>query len=134
MRVNARVTGVGRALAVMGIAERLTLEAAKVGLGRAAQAGVGIVRGNASGRPGPRFITGDYRRSWSADTDTNGGNIQAQIGTNAAQGRRLEYGFTGTDILGRSYDQPPFPHVKPAADKLIPIVEAEVGGSIKKAL
>jgi hypothetical protein len=36
------------------------------------------------------------------------------IGTDLPYGRRLEFGFTGTDSLGRNYAQPPFPHVQPA--------------------
>lgn len=33
---------------------------------------------------------------------------------------RLEYGFIGTDSLGRHYAQPPHPHFRPAADEVGP--------------
>jgi hypothetical protein len=33
---------------------------------------------------------------------------------------RLEYGFIGTDSLGRHYAQPPHPHFRPAADTVGP--------------
>ena len=56
--------------------------------------------------------TGDYRRSWT--TAVNG--MSATVGTNKPQARRLEYGFVGTDSLGRHYNQGPRPHVRPAVD------------------
>jgi hypothetical protein len=76
------------------------------------------IKANASGRPGPRAITGDYRRSWNTQYGRVRGDQAAIVGTNEPQGRRLEYGFVGTDSLGRHYDQPPFPHVQPAMDRI----------------
>lgn len=69
------------------------------------------VKAHASGRPGPRVITGDYRRSWHTTTLGPGTYM---VGTNKPQARRLEYGFVGPDRLGRVYNQPPFPHLAPA--------------------
>jgi hypothetical protein len=69
------------------------------------------VKRHASGRPGPRMITGDYNRSIAIRV----GVLWAEVFTNKPQGRRLEYGFTGEDSLGRHYDQPPFAHFLPAA-------------------
>jgi hypothetical protein len=71
------------------------------------------VKGRASGRPGPRIITGDYRRSWTTEARRILGGSAFIIGTNKVQGPRLEYGFSGTDSLGRHYNQPPFPHLRP---------------------
>lgn len=78
------------------------------------------VKAAASGRPGPRAITGDYRRSWTTTYVMGPNGIRAIIGTNRPPGRRLEYGFVGADRIGRVYNQPPFPHVGPAADQTIP--------------
>lgn len=75
---------------------------------------------NASGRPGPNAPTGDYRRSWGSRTTNQGGQYGVEVGTNAPQGRRLEFGFHGVDSLGRHYDQPPYPHVGPAVDAVAP--------------
>lgn len=75
---------------------------------------------NASGRPGPKVVTGDYRRSITLRTGGGGGNFVAVVGTSNPQGRRLEYGFHGADSLGRVYAQPPFPHWGPAADFILP--------------
>ena len=81
------------------------------------------VKANASGRPGPRAITGDYRRSITATRGAEGFGAMLggwTVGTNAPQGPRLEYGFVGTDRAGRRYNQPAFPHFGPA----VPGVEA----------
>ncbi|MFF2731778.1 HK97 gp10 family phage protein [Streptomyces sp. NPDC058008] len=75
------------------------------------------IRGNASGRPGPNVITGAYRNSWETTTRRLPYGASCTIGTNAPQGRRLEFGYMGmTDSIGRTYHQPPFPHVGPAID------------------
>lgn len=78
------------------------------------------IKQNASGRPGPNVITGDYRRSWTMRIGRNSSIYTAWVGTNAPQGRRLEYGFVGVDSLGRHYNQPPFPHVEPALQVTAP--------------
>ena len=76
---------------------------------------------NASGRPGPNTPTGDYRRSITTQRIPDG----VAVGTNSVQGRRLEFGFTGADSLGRVYDQPPYPHFGPALeDTKGPLIEA----------
>ena len=72
------------------------------------------IQRNASGRPGPRVITGQYRASWDVRMSTEGGQIKAQVFSDASQAGRLEYGFVGVDSLGRHYRQPPYPHVEPA--------------------
>lgn len=85
------------------------------------------VMGRASGRPGPRVVTGDYRRSITVDFGKQSGAHTAVVGTNKPQGRRLEYGFVGTDSLGRTYNQPPFPHFNPAATEVEGPFVDEVG-------
>lgn len=72
------------------------------------------VKAKASGRPGPNAPTGDYRRSINTKLSSSGANAEATVGTNKPQANRLEYGFSGTDRLGRHYNQPPYPHWKPA--------------------
>lgn len=75
------------------------------------------VRANASGSPGPEMVTGAYVASIEADVQINGGIATVNVGTNAPQAYRLEFGFVGVDSLGRQYAQPPFPHFGPAADE-----------------
>lgn len=77
----------------------------------------GILR-HASGRPGPNAPTGHYRRTWSMEFHS-GANPEAILGTNAPQGRRLEFGFHGVDALGRHFHQAPYEHVRPATDEIL---------------
>lgn len=84
------------------------------------------VQRNASGRPGPNAPTGDYRRSINRRTAKRLTGSVGQVGTDKPQANRLEHGFTGTDSLGRSYDQPPFPHFGPALDTVGPMYEAAI--------
>lgn len=71
------------------------------------------VKAKASGRPGPRVITGHYRRSITMEMISYNLMPAAIVGTNAPQGRRLEFGFVAVDSLGRHYAQPAFPHFEP---------------------
>lgn len=75
---------------------------------------------NASGRPGPNIVTGDYVASWQIAKLGIGDRL---VYTDAPQARRLENGFVGVDSLGRDFNQPPLPHVLPAVTK----IDREVG-------
>lgn len=78
------------------------------------------VKANASGRPGPRVISGDYRRSINGRVRNHGGVMVGSVGTAAPQARRLEYGFVGADRLGRMYNQRPYAHFGPATALTFP--------------
>jgi len=75
------------------------------------------VRKNASGRPGPNVISGAYRDSIEFFVEDE---MTAGARTGAPQANRLEFGFTGSDSLGRYYNQPAFPHWQPARDEIGP--------------
>jgi hypothetical protein len=79
-----------------------------------------MIRWNASGRPGPNIITGQYFDSWGPAQPfavPDGGG--ATLGTTQPYGRRLEFGFWDmTDSIGRHFFQPPYPHVEPAVNEL----------------
>lgn len=79
------------------------------------------IKANASGRPGPRIVTGDYNRSWNLRMSKHSRGVEADAGTNKVQGPRLEFGFVGADSLGRHYNQPPYPHARPAFDLVAPM-------------
>jgi hypothetical protein len=79
-----------------------------------------------TGPPGPRLQTGDYVRSMSVSTTISGGGPTATAGTNAPQARRLEFGFNGTDSLGRRYTQPAYAHWGPALDEVAPAFVAAI--------
>ncbi|PVC80612.1 hypothetical protein DBP19_36350 [Streptomyces sp. CS090A] len=99
-----------------------------------AELGRGIIRANASGRPGPNVITGKYRSSWEVVGRAIPHGAQCTIGTNAPQGRRLEYGFVGPDSLGRVYNQPPFPHVGPAVPRMEAVLWEQMLGAVEEVL
>jgi hypothetical protein len=84
-----------------------------------AHLGRALIRERASGRPGPNVITGQYLASWRIESFPVPDGGGAEIGTDAAQARRLEYGFYDmTDSIGRHFYQVPRPHVDPAVDEL----------------
>ncbi|MGW4270873.1 HK97 gp10 family phage protein [Streptomyces seoulensis] len=96
----------------------------------AGEMGIARIRGNASGRPGPNVITGAYRNSWRPEVRALPHGAVCTIGTSLPYGRRLEFGFVGTDSLGRTYNQPPFPHVQPA----LPYIEQTLAGQMRLAI
>lgn len=75
------------------------------------------VRKNASGRPGPNIITGQYVGSIEYFVEDE---FTAGARTAEPYAARLEYGFSGIDSIGRTYNQPPFPHWTPARDQIAP--------------
>ncbi|MEV6146432.1 HK97 gp10 family phage protein [Streptomyces sp. NPDC051992] len=122
------------------LADRLEAAATQVGpaIQRAVQhtgeLGRARIRGNASGRPGPSVITGAYRNSWQMTNRRLPHGALCTIGTNAPQGRRLEFGFVGPDSLGRVYNQPPFPHVGPAIDYIGATLMTEMRFAVAEVL
>ncbi|MFG2143665.1 HK97 gp10 family phage protein [Streptomyces sp. NPDC048696] len=109
------------------------LVAAETAMRHGAQALVAQVQYNASGRPGPRVVTGRYRASWQSEVHRSGPVLVAEVGTNAPQGRRLEFGFVGVDSLGRHYHQPPFPHLGPAVQQAGPALVHALGTAVAEA-
>lgn len=109
-------------------------EGAYIGTARVVLRGQSIVRGKASGRPGPRVITGAYRRSINGQVQRTPGGARGVIGTNAPQAARLEYGFSGADRLGRVYRQPPYPHFQPALPEIEKFAVEQIGLEIGKAI
>lgn len=81
-----------------------------------------LIQVKASGRPGPEIVTGAYRNSFLVARGTNGYRVY----TAAPQAHRLEYGFIGTDSLGRVYAQGPFPHIRPATEEFRPIYRRSI--------
>lgn len=64
------------------------------------------------------YKTGTYRRSFAMETvEKSSERCRVEVGTDAPQARRLEYGFVGADKLGRVYNQAARPHIRPAFDE-----------------
>lgn len=123
------------------LADRLERAADKVGpavqkrMKHVATLGIATIRRNASGRPGPRAITGDYRASWRTEHTALPHGAHCTIGTDRPQGRRLEFGFWDMyDSLGRHFYQPPYPHVQPALPLIGTILRNQMGEAIDEVL
>jgi hypothetical protein len=96
---------------------------------------VALVQMRASGRPGPNAPTGDYRGSWDVEPiEVSPTSVSLSAGTDRAQANRLEYGFVGTDSIGRTFDQPPYPHMGPAVDEIEPIFYAAMAKVAEQAV
>jgi hypothetical protein len=94
---------------------------------------VALTQRNASGRPGPNAPTGDYRGSWSVeDVDAGPVAVAKSAGTDRPQALRLEYGYVGTDSLGRTYNQPPYAHHGPAVDVVEPVFHAALELAVRQ--
>ena len=98
---QVRVINAGLVAAELAALAKATGDASALIVRKHAQLLLTEIRRNASGRPGPKAPTGDYRRSWNNQYIVRTGFHSAITGTNAVQGMRLEYGFVGTDSLGR---------------------------------
>jgi hypothetical protein len=88
----------------------------------------------ASGRPGPNIVTGNLYGSFIIDRtigDADGWGV-ATIGTEVPYSRRLELGFYGTDSLGRSYSQQPYPFfgraIEGSVDEFLTVMRNAVNG------
>ncbi|WP_172673788.1 hypothetical protein [Methanogenium cariaci] len=55
-----------------------------------------------------------------------------RVGTNAPQGKRLEFGFVGRDVLGRYYNQEAQPHLRPAVDENVDEVREEIRAAMRQ--
>ncbi len=63
------------------------------------------------------YVTGNLRRSIHIEVEQPSRFVaNGFIGTNLDYARRVEYGFAGADVLGRIYNQPAKPYLRPAMD------------------
>lgn len=132
---TATLIGEGIAAARISAVPARIVAAQTVAMGQIVGYAESQIRGNASGRPGPRVITGDYRRSINGRiAEVGPGGVVGEIGTNAAQARRLEYGFFGPDSLGRQYRQPPYPHFQPALGDIARFAEERAAAALRGEL
>lgn len=84
-------------------------------LGAIAEAGLLPIQ-NAAIQNAP-YKSGTLRRSIHTEIIENAAyRAKAVTGTDVAYARRLEYGFQDRDALGRRYNQPARPYMRPAYD------------------
>jgi hypothetical protein len=60
-----------------------------------------------------------YLQSWGSAPEQTG-DYEYTVSSDSAYGPRLNYGFSGEDALGRTYNQPARPHVEPAEASVQP--------------
>ena len=126
------------------LADRLEQAAEKVGpaiqrhMRHAGALGVGKIKANASGRPGPMVRNTEepnYRDSWKDVYQPLPYGALCTLGTTKPQGRRLEFGFYNMrDSLGRLYFQEPFPHVDPALSFIGAVLREQMGNAIDEVI
>lgn len=65
----------------------------------------------------PIWLTGNLGRSITSQVaESTASKAVVHVGTNVEYARRVEMGFSGVDSLGRRYNQPPNPYMRPAFD------------------
>lgn len=65
----------------------------------------------------PIWDTGNLGRTiTSQPMETTATKAVVHVGTDVEYARRVEYGFSGVDSLGRHYNQSPNPYMRPAFD------------------
>lgn len=111
---------------------------------RAVIAGGLLVANDAKARAA--YKTGNLRRSIhvggegvqaaSTGSDIGGQEVGAdfaevKVGTNVEYARRIELGFAGADSLGRIYDQPARPYLRPALESQRGAAEREIGDALR---
>lgn len=68
------------------------------------------------GNLSPGFNTSEGYSDIGGDVKTDN-EAKVEMGTNIVYGPRLEFGFVGKDSLGRVYNQPAYPYLRPAFDE-----------------
>jgi len=77
----------------------------------------------------PSDVAGEY--SDIGGNKTTETSAEILVGTNLDYARRIEFGFSGADSLGRVFNQPAQPYLRPAVDSEKENVNNEVGAALK---
>ena len=81
----------------------------------------------------PIWDTGKLAESFHVQIEESDANHAiAQVGTDVIYARRVEFGFSGADRLGRIYNQPPNPYFRPAFDDNVERVKREMEDSVRQ--
>lgn len=78
------------------------------------------------------FVTGTLRRSISTEIAQKGTIIWAYTGSrDVPYARRIEFGFVGSDSLGRTYNQAAQPYLRPALDGNKDAIVSEISAAVR---
>ena len=105
--------------------------AASAAMSTTAREGAAHVKANVYGAPGPSRDSGQLQEDVRGVVHPRAGGAVAEIGADTAYGPRLEFGFYGTDILGRDYNQDPFPWLGPQIPAVAGIAKAALVAELK---
>jgi HK97 gp10 family phage protein len=112
---------------------RLSDAAAGDALEQALTAGALLVRDDAQEKA--PYRTGTLRKSIHTETrEKTRTQVTVVVGTDVPYARRQELGFSGIDSLGRKYNQPARPYLRPALDENKGAVAREVGEALRDLL
>ncbi len=105
--INTQIQGEAELSRMLALAEEAVSDnAIQIGL----KAGALVVKNDAKRRA--PFKSGTLRRS--IDQESVPGKLTEAVGTDLPHAARMEYGFAGQDSLGRRYNQPAHPYLRPA--------------------
>lgn len=90
---------------------------------------------------GDMLVNAAVDNTWSAFQNPTGtlagtirwdpiGDLEIEVGSDSPYARRLEEGFFGTDILGRSYHNEPEPYLMPAFTDNEDTIAAMIGNAV----
>lgn len=83
----------------------------------------------------PVTRTGNLKRSTKIlGVEDKGYDVVCYIGSTAVYAPRIELGYTGVDKLGRAYNQPPYPFLRPAISNNHTEIQAAVQARLKVAM
>lgn len=128
MRLDVGADGIDEARAAIG---RVSATLAGDGLVPICAAAMLPVMNDAKARA--PFRTGTLRRGITITEQRKAGrDVRVAVGVSKGvpYARRIEYGFSGKDARGRTYNQPPRPYLRPALDAHRAEVIAEVGNAV----
>lgn len=77
----------------------------------------------------PDDVSGEYSDIGGNKITETGAEIL--VGTNLDYARRIEFGFSGADSLGRVFNQPAQAYLRPALDEEKENVKDEIGAALK---
>ncbi len=110
--------------------KQLTSAAQGSNLLKATQAGILPIQ-NAAIEKAPKD-TGNLSRSIHTETvESSNTYAESATGTDVEYAARLEFGFMQADRLGRHYNQPAQPYMRPAYDEQKGAVEKETGNALR---
>lgn len=85
-----------------------------------------LVRSDVIARAAGQLDVTDYTSTIHVAYGADSRWLRADIGTDDPAGYRHEFGFVGTDVLGRHYHDRPRPHFGPALDRYAAAFEAAI--------